>query len=97
MNNTSIETLSEEVKDLKFTIELLTEQVRQLQLPNKAKIPGVYQIGDRVFILTSGKIGNRGDVATVTKIGKYRISITVRDQHTNRHPSNIKHVRQHSN
>jgi hypothetical protein len=27
----------------------------------------------------------------VTKVGK-RISIIVRDQHTNRHPSNLKHV-----
>ena len=96
MKNTSIETLTEEVKDLKSTIEILTNQVRQLQLKSKAKVPGVFQIGDRVFILTSGKIGKRGDVATVTKIGK-RVSITVRSQHTNRHPSNIKHVRQHSN
>ena len=96
MKNTSIETLTEEVKDLKSTIDILTNQVRQLQLKSKAKVPSVYQIGDRVIVLTSGKNWKTGDVAKVTKIGK-RVSITVRDQHTNRHPSNIKHVRQHSN
>ena len=96
MKDTSIETLAEEVKDLKSTIEILTNQVRQLQLNSKANVPGVYQIGDRVIVLTSGRIGKTGDVAKVTKVGK-RISIIVRDQHTNRHPSNLKHVLQHSN
>ena len=91
MKKTPIETLTEEIQDLKTIIKELTDQVRQLQLQSKAKVPGVYQIGDRVIVLTSGKIGKTGDVAKVTKIGK-RISIIVRDQHTNRHPSNLKHV-----
>ena len=96
MKNTPIESLTEEIKDLKTIIEELTDQVRQLQLKSKAKVPGAYQIGDRVIVLTSGRIGKTGDVAKVTKIGK-RVSIIVRDQHTNRHPSNLKHVIQHSN
>jgi hypothetical protein len=91
MKNTPIESLTEEIKDLKTIIEELTDQVRQLQLKSKAKVPGAYQIGDRVIVLTSGRIGKTGDVAIVTKVGK-RISILVRDQHTNRHPSNLKHV-----
>ena len=91
MKNTPIETLTEEIKDLKTIIEKLTDQVRQLQLKSKAKVPGAYQIGDRVIVLMSGKIGKTGDVAKVTKIGK-RVSIIVRDQHTNCHPSNLKHV-----
>jgi ABC-type uncharacterized transport system ATPase subunit len=91
MKNTPIESLTEEIKDLKTIIEELTDQVRQLQLKSKAKVPGAYQIGDRVIVLTSGRIGKTGDVAKVTKVGK-RISIIVRDQHTNRHPSNLKHV-----
>jgi hypothetical protein len=91
MKNTPIESLTEEIKDLKTIIEELTDQVRQLQLKSKAKVPGAYQIGDRVIVLTSGRIGKTGDVAKVTKVGK-RISIIVRDQHTNPHPSNLKHV-----
>lgn len=91
MKNTPIESLTEEIKDLKTIIEELTDQVRQLQLKSKAKVPGAYQIGDRVIVLTSGRIGKTGDVAIVTKVGK-RISILVHNQHTNRHPSNLKHV-----
>ena len=91
MKNTPIESLTEEIKDLKTIIEELTDQVRQLQLKSKAKVPGAYQIGDRVIVLTSGRIGKTGDAAIVTKVGK-RISILVHNQHTNRHPSTLKHV-----
>ena len=96
MKNQSIDNLTEEIKDLKTTIEELTKQVQELQLERKVKVPGIYNIGDKVIVLTSGKIGRTGDIARVTKIGK-RISIIVRGQHTNRHPSNLKHVIQQCN
>ena len=90
MSNQSIDNLTEEIKDLETTIEELTRQVQELQLERKVKVPGAYDIGDKVIVLTSGKIGRTGDIARVTKIGK-RISIIVHGQHTNRHPSNLKH------
>lgn len=96
MKNQSIDNLTEEIKDLKTTIEELTKQVQELQLERKVRVPGIYSIGDKVIVLTSGKIGRTGDIARVTKIGK-RISIIVRGQHTNRHPNNLKHVIQQCN
>jgi hypothetical protein len=96
MNTQSIDKLTEEIKDLRATIEDLTKQVQELQLERKTKVPGVYDIGDKVIVLTSGRIGKSGDIARVTKIGK-RISIIVNGQHTNRHPTNLKHVIQQCN
>ena len=97
MNTESINNLTEEIKDLKATIEELTKQVQELQLERNTKVPGVYDLGDKVIVLTSGRIGKSGDIARVTKIGRYRISIIVRGQHTNRHPNNLKHVIQRCN
>ena len=91
MNTQSINNLTEEIKDLKATIEELTKQVQELQIERNTKVPGVYNIGDKVIVLRSGGIGKSGDTARVTKIGKHRISIIVHGQHTNRHPDNLKH------
>ena len=91
MKNQSIDNLTEEIKDLKTSVEELTKQVQELQLKRKAKVPSVYDIGDKVIVLTSGKIGRTGDIARVTKISK-RVSIIVRSQRKNRHPNNLKHV-----
>ena len=85
----SIETLTKEIRELKQTIEELTTQVRQLEL-NSAKVPGRFEVGDKVVLLTGGLVGKYGDKAVVTKVGK-RISVVVNGRHTNRVPANLRH------
>ena len=89
-NNVSIETLTEEIRKLKKTIEDLTSQVQKLQLNSKAKASDCVAVGDRVVLLTGGLVGKYGDKATVTKVGR-RISVVVNGRHTNRAPTNLKH------
>ena len=87
-NDHNIESLTAEVKSLRLTVEELKQQVRKLE--REKKIPGVFVIGDKVIVLSSGLVGNRGDKARVTKVGK-RISILIDNKHTNRSPHNLEH------
>jgi transcription antitermination factor NusG len=90
-NGTPVEDLTKEIQNLKRSIQELTNQVRQLQLDSKAgKVPGVFEVGDKVIILSNGLIGKTGDKATVTSVGK-RVRLKVREQHTNRSRKNLKH------
>jgi len=89
-NDAVIENLTKEIRELKTTIEGLTLQVQQLQLNSKAKVPGSFEIGDKVVLLTGGLVGKYGDKGVVTKVGR-RISVIVNGRHTNRVPTNLKH------
>jgi len=90
-NEASIEALTNEIRNLKETIEELTTQMQKLQLNSKAKTPGSYKIGDKVVLLTGGLVGKYGDKAVVvTKVGR-RIIVVVNRRHTNRGPTNLKH------
>ena len=90
-NNIPVEDLAKEIQKLKTSIQELTNQVQQLQLISKAnKIPGVFEVGDKVLILSNGLVGKTGDKAIVTSVGK-RVRLKVRDQHTNRARKNLKH------
>ena len=84
-NNTSVENLTKEIQGLKTTIQELTRQVQQLQLKSEDdKVPGIFEIGDRVIILSRGLIGKVGDKGIVTSVGK-RVRVKVQGQHTNRY------------
>ena len=89
-NELSIENLTNEIRDLKQSITELTAQVEKLQLRSDSKLPGVFKVGDKVTLLTSGLVGRYGDKAVVTKVGR-RISVVVNGRHTNRVPTNLKH------
>jgi len=90
-NNTSVENLTKELRELKTTVQELTRQVQQLQLKSEAdKVPGIFEIGDRVIILSRGLIGKVGDKGIVTSVGK-RVRVKVQGQHTNRAHKNLKH------
>ena len=83
-NNTAVADLAKELQELKTTVQELTSQVQQLQLTSEAKkVPGIFEIGDRVIILSKGLIGKVGDKAIVTSVGK-RVRVKVQGQHTNR-------------
>lgn len=90
-DNDKITDLIEEIKDLKINIKELKEEITQLKSASKRTVPGVFERGDKVMILTNGITGKAGERATVTKVGK-RISLVVKGgYHTNRAPRNIKH------
>ena len=92
-NNDTIQHLIEEIKQLKLNVVQLKTEIKQLQDASTRKVPGVFQVGDKVIISTNGIIGRAGDKATVTKVGK-RVSLLVNGSHTTRSPYNIKHEQQ---
>ena len=90
-NDAVVKELTNEVRELKDTVQKLTCQVQKLQLKREAvKVPGVFEAGDTVIILSSGLIGKVGNKASVTSIGK-RVRVKVKSQHTNRAHRNLKH------
>ena len=90
-NDTAVKELTNKVRELKDTIQELTYQIQKLQLKSEAvKVPGVFEVGDKVIILSNGLIGKVGNKATVTSIGK-RVRVKVKSQHTNRAHRNLKH------
>ena len=93
-DKSNIGTLSKDIADLKRTVQELSNQVQRLQLDKEQeKVPGVFAVGDKVTILSSGLIGKAGDKAVVTSIGK-QIRIKVRDgQYNNRARKNLQHAR----
>jgi hypothetical protein len=90
-NDTPVENLAKEIQKLKASVQELTNQVQQLQLNNKAnKVPGVFEVGDKIIILSNGLVGKAGDKAIVTSVGK-RVRLKLGNQHTNRARKNLKH------
>jgi len=91
-NNDKITQLIEEIKQLKINVSELKDEIKQLKSASIRKVPGVFEPGDTVVILTNGIIGKAGEHATVTRVGKKRVGLLVKgNQHTNRSPFNIKH------
>ena len=69
-NDTPVEDLAKEIQKLKISIQELTNQLQQLQLNSKAdKVPGVFEVGDKVLILSNGLVGKTGGKAIVTSVG----------------------------
>ena len=91
-NNDKITQLIEEIKQLKINVSELKDEIKQLKSASIRKVPGVFEPGDTVVILTNGIIGKTGEHATVTRVGKKRGSLLVKgNQHTNRSSFSIKH------
>jgi hypothetical protein len=78
----------EDLVRIKETLVHLTKLVEELEV----KDPHEIREGDKVHILTKGKIGSRGDIATITKVNRSRISRSCKGQFTYREAKNIRKV-----
>lgn len=78
----------EDLTKIKETIAQLTKLVEALDV----KEPHELREGDTVRILTKGKIGSKGDIATVVKVNRSRVSLLCKGQTTFREAKNLRKV-----
>ena len=73
----------------------LNENTKDKASTDKEKESTTLQVGDQVEVLTRGIGANKGDTATVTKVTKLRISITINrnGRNTHRVPQNLKPIK----
>ena len=90
--NRSISELRNRLDQLELSQAESTDVPKAPSGPNP-KTSGIFEVGDTVRILTTGRIGKRGNPAKVIKVGK-RVSVqllTGNQQKTTRKPSNLEH------
>lgn len=72
---------------IKETIEQLSKLVEALEVKASHEL---LKEGDTVRILTKGKVGSRGDIATVVKVNRTRVSLLCKGQNTSREAKNLR-------
>jgi len=80
-----------DLKQIKDTILHLTKLVEELELKETSSA-SEYRSGDIVRILSTGKIGNKGDVANVIKVKGSRVELICRGKKTHRLLKNIRRI-----
>jgi alpha-D-ribose 1-methylphosphonate 5-triphosphate synthase subunit PhnG len=79
----------EDLTKIKETIAQLTKLVEALDVKEPHEL---LREGDTVRILTKGKIGSKGDIATVVKVNRSRVSLLCKGQTTFREAKNLRKV-----
>lgn len=80
-----------DLKQIKDTIAHLTKLVEELEVEETSST-SEYRSGDIVRILTSGKIGKKGDVANIIKVKGNRVELICRGEKTHRLLKNIRKI-----
>lgn len=78
----------EDLTKIKATIAQLTKLVEELEVEATHEL----REGDTVRILTKGKVGSRGDIATVVKVNRSRVRLVCKGQTTYREVKNLRRV-----
>ena len=97
--------LKEEIKSTHARLAELHEELfarLNLNEPKQSKTHTVqeerntpFKVGEQVEVLTRGIGANRGDTATITKVTRLRVSVTIdrNGRNTHRVPQNLKRIK----
>jgi ribosomal protein L24 len=75
-----------QIQELKKTISRLSKLVEELEIDEPLKK------GDTVRVLTTGRIGKRGSLATVIKVKQDLVEIDCNGVNTHRKPKNLRKI-----